>query len=252
MFDHYQYFPVLRWKGAERVAVRKLDSSLKSHITPIVEFVPREFENKALSPVLASKAKQIAENWGWKDLLFVDFSLLGNEKAKQSVLAFTRKADEYRLRAGLVTGLQQPVDFQSAIQAALATNNRELCLRINAYELRQAGSQWTINNLLARFEREPSAVHLVIDFQAVTDPLPHVATWLNTIPSVNDWRSFTIIAGAFPKDLAQLEKNREHTLPRHDWLIWRDYAASAAGRIPSFGDYTIQHPFFEVYVFAEA
>src|SRR2546429_5841540 len=92
MFDHYQYFPVLRWKGAERVAVRKLDSSLKSHITPIVEFVPREFENKALSPVLASKAKQIAENWGWKDLLFVDFLLLGYEKAKQSVLAFTRKA----------------------------------------------------------------------------------------------------------------------------------------------------------------
>jgi hypothetical protein len=245
MFDHNQYFPVLRWKGAERAALRQLAPGIRNQITPIIEFVPREFEDKSLPATLGDKAKQIAQNWGWRDVLFVDFSLLGDGRAAQAVPVFVQGADQYQLRAGLVTSLSQSPDLWRAIQTALASDNRELCLRVNAYELRRASSQRAIHELLARYARQPSEVHLAIDFQAIRDPLPSLGTWLGGVPDIDDWRSLTVIAGTFPKDLTHLEKNTQHTLPRSDWLAWRDCATSAAGRIPSFGDYAIQHGVFE-------
>ena len=42
-----------------------------------------------------------------------------------------------------------------------------------------------------------------------------------------------------------MEKNSQHDLPRYDWLAWEECAAKGEGRIPTFGDYTIQHPRFE-------
>ncbi len=98
---------------------------------------------------------------------------------------------------------------------------------------------------MAGLGRKPGNVHLAIDFQAIGEPAPNIAAWINLIPSLNEWRSFTVVAGAFPKDLAHLEKNQIHVLPRTDWLAWRNCAVSKAGRVPTFGDYTIQHGIFE-------
>jgi hypothetical protein len=135
--------------------------------------------------------------------------------------------------------------YQAATKAALAKANRELCFRINAYELRQSGFEKALHHLLALFQKNPANVHLVIDFQAISDPLPNIAGWNNLVPDLNKWRSFTVLSGAFPKDLSHLEKHHQYKLPRNDWLIWKNFAISAKDRIPSFGDYTIQHGLFE-------
>ena len=152
MFDYRHYFPVLRWKGAERLALCKLDANVKSHITPVIEFIPREFEQGQLTTLLGNKAKEIAENWGWNNLLFVDFSLLGDHRASQSVIPFAAAAAGYQIQVGFVIGLHPSVKYLSAIRSALQTNNREICLRLNGYELRQAGVPRAIQNLLSQLK----------------------------------------------------------------------------------------------------
>jgi hypothetical protein len=244
-FNHRQYVPVLRWKSSEREALCNLDSILKKNITPVFELVPQDFEKGSTTSILKNHASQIAKSWGWNDLFFIDFHLLGENRATYCLPEFASQADSYNLQAGLVTGLNRSDSYQSAMKAALGKTKRELCFRISAYDLRQAGFQKALKERLAFFGKKPADVHLAIDFESVRDPLPEIAAFINTVPNVNDWRSFTIIAGAFPKDLSNLKKNGQYELPRNDWLMWKDYATTAKGRIPSFGDYTIQHGVFE-------
>jgi hypothetical protein len=245
MTHHYQYVPVLRWKGAERVALRNLDPEVKLHITPIIEFVPREFETKVLSVALSTKAKEVASNWGWQKQLFADFCLLGEDCATRSVHRFLEQTASYNLHVGLVTGLHRAPSFQAALSAASLRPSCELCVRVHASELRQTGFQSALQTLLTQLGKAPSDVHLAIDLGALVDPVPSVASYFSFLPSINQWRSLALVAGAFPKDLSQLEKNRQHVLPRNDWLLWRDHVVSTTSRIPAFGDYSVQHGIFE-------
>ena len=244
-FDHHQYVPVLRWKSSEREALCNLDINLKKMITPFFELVAKDFEKNSSNVVLKKQASQIAKSWGWNDLFFIDFHLLGDNLAAHCLPLFVNHAKNYCLRFGLVTGLNRSESYQSATKAGLWKSERELCFRISAYDLRRAGFEKSLIDLLSYYEKEAADIHLAIDFQAISDPLPAVAAFINAIPYLNDWRSLTIIAGAFPKDLSHLKKNSQYELPRNDWLMWNNYANSTAGRIPSFGDYTIQHGVFE-------
>ena len=245
MFDPRQYVPVLRWKSSERTALCNLDGEIKKRITPIFELVPRDFEDKPTASVLARHAKQVAESWGWNHLFFIDFSLLGEGLAAHCLPIFVKEADARNLRVGLTTELHWSENYQTVVKKALAKPGRELCFRLRAYDLRSAGIQKSLDGLLGVFDKLPSDVHLVVDFQSINEPLPDIAAYIKAIQNFDEWRSFTVIAGAFPKDLSEIEKHSQYNQPRNDWLIWKKYATDCTGRIPSFGDYTIQHGIFE-------
>lgn len=86
----------------------------------------------------------------------------------------------------------------------------------------------------------------LIDYQLVDQPALSLASLCARIPNLHRWRTFSVISGAFPKDLTGFEKNRQHELQRLDWLTWRDQVATrpSLARRPAYGDYTIQHPIF--------
>lgn len=51
------------------------------------------------------------------------------------------------------------------------------------------------------------------------------------------------MSGAFSKDLADFEKNRQHTPSRDDWLSWKNQVTQIdLPRYPTYGDYTVQYP----------
>jgi hypothetical protein len=178
-------------------------------------------------------------------LFFIDFSLLDSNRAAHYLPIFVKAADSLQLRLGLNTGLHLPENYQAAVKTALEKEGRELCFRISAYDLRSAGIQKSLDDLLGVFDKLPSDVHLVVDFQSINEPLPDIAAYIKAIQNRDKWRSLTVIAGAFPKDLSEIEKHSQYNQPRNDWLIWKKYATDCAGRTPSFGDYTIQHGNFE-------
>src|SRR6267142_6727986 len=129
MTDDLQYFPVLRWKAAERKALQALSADVKSRITPLVEFVPKDFEEPAraafpmdgsavlfphfeanlssetILTILPRKVDQIVKCWGWKERIIVDFSLLGEERVAGAVPGFLRRAAQSRLTAVPTIGL---------------------------------------------------------------------------------------------------------------------------------------------------
>jgi hypothetical protein len=49
MFDHKRYVPILRWKQAERFALRNLAEDVRNRITPLLQLLP---ESIAIRPWL--------------------------------------------------------------------------------------------------------------------------------------------------------------------------------------------------------
>ena len=75
MFGPSHYVPILRWKQAERFALRNLREDDRKRITPLIELTPtifkarrnRDQEPKALDPaqVLERQAKKLLETCGY-------------------------------------------------------------------------------------------------------------------------------------------------------------------------------------------
>lgn len=240
MRDYHTYVPVIRWKKAEQLALRGLHSDVKNQIVPIFEIVPKDFEKKK-----RGLAKDMAERWGWGRRCYVDFQLLTDEQVAGAAAAFCDSARSYGLDFGFVTGIGRSLTFQNTLRSSVSRWNVPLCLRVDSYELRQARIQTAIQELIFSYGVGFGEADLVVDFGLIAEPLPNIDSALSIISSLDAWRSVTVLLGAFPKDLSHLEKNQQHEIMRIDWLAWTDYVANTHRRIASFGDYTIQHPYFE-------
>jgi hypothetical protein len=54
MFNDTRYIPILRWKEAERLALRDLGDDIRSRITPLVQVVPESLATGKRTPSVGS------------------------------------------------------------------------------------------------------------------------------------------------------------------------------------------------------
>jgi hypothetical protein len=241
MFEHDHYVPVLRWKGAERTAVQNLPNSIRDGLTPLIELVPKHIAKTRIEIA----ARQVAESWGWNRLTFVDFNLLPEEAMPLAIPRFAACAIRYNIGLAVATGLARGTNYQTGVRAAIEASHCGLCLRIYPHDFRSGRVVAQIEELLGFFGVAASSVHLILDFQSICGHPPDMTDWVSRIPKPTEWRTFTLLAGSFPKDLSDFDKNSQQILQRSDLLCWEDYLALAKGRMASFGDYTVQHGVFE-------
>ncbi len=102
-----------------------------------------------------------------------------------------------------------------------------------------------LQELLDFLELEPGEADLILDLQMTDGSGVSLPGICDGLPSLHQWRTFTVASGAFPKDLRGFQVG-QHVLARSDWHNWRDGVTNsgALSRLPSFSDYTIQHPIF--------
>jgi hypothetical protein len=115
-------------------------------------------------------------------------------------------------------------------------------------ELAPAALSQLIDDCLSRINFAAAEIDIIIDLQVITPEdadYPSIVGASQLLPHLEKWRSLTIIGGAFPKDLTNCVIDNKNYCPRTDWDNWVRYTNSGnLKRIPSFGDYTIQHPIF--------
>src|SRR5208282_5768355 len=242
MFPHRHYVPVLRWKGSEQKALLKMASEIRRDITPLLEIVPKQLEG---GKRIERAAKQIADHWGWTELVFVDFHLLPNEVTANSTIRFSKAAAGYSIPFALSTGLRRSPTYQKSVRESIRATRCQLCLRLFKHDFRQAGLESSIEAFVSGMGVRALDVHLVLDFQAMGEDPPNISLWIDRLPKRTEWRTLTAVCCAFPKNLAHLEKNSQYVIPRSDLSCWNEHVQEATGRIAAFGDYTIQHGVFE-------
>lgn len=254
MFDHKHYVPILRWKQAERLALRDLDAGTRAGMTPLVEVTPRALAaEETADPEDVDKrcskiAAEIISDWG-DGRIFVDLGLIAPDvRATGGVHPLATILQEGR---GLfpsfvpVTGLSRDAAYQDAVRSVVTADGLGVCLRLKVRELERPGLSAEMDQLLTRLGVDCGQVDVLVDFGVVGDTLPSLAAVCERLPNLSDWRTFTVASGAFPENLTGMRVG-EHVLSRRDWRTWRDQITvrPPLPRLPAYGDYTIQHPVF--------
>src|SRR2546426_3389737 len=260
MFGPKHYVPILRWKQAERFALKHLLEDDRKMITPLIEITPKVFEapktgkkeGKKPDParVLEDQAKNLLESWA-NAPLFLDLSLIDGlvppiNGVRHPLAHIAETARCYRLCVVPVTGLSRRNEYQSALSDIVHLDRRGICLRLLTKELMQPRFAQEVKALLRKFQLDESNVDLLLDYQTF-DPQNHdLKTLLVKIPNLRAWRSLTVASGAFPADLRKRELGSSR-ISRDDWLSWKEqfFDETSIQRRASFSDYTIQYGLYK-------
>jgi hypothetical protein len=135
------------------------------------------------------------------------------------------------------------------VRDAVKADGRGVCLRIPL-----GGVVWptetalaeTLNRLLEAATCKAESADLVLDLGYLgAEPgfeASHILKHLKALPMLNAWRSLILLGTVIPETLAGMEEGGITEVPRHEWRLWKNLRALNPERLPTFGDYGIQHP----------
>jgi hypothetical protein len=258
MSDHLHYVPVLKARRGEFTALEALNSEARSRLTPLLEVppIPWDFEHevpaKSLDDHLGPVAANIARFWGKEQTFYIDFSWIAEEESSGGTHPVTSVMNELRelgTEAIPVVGASSPGGYSAAVKDVVGEDQRGACLRLDRDDLRRLNA---LAGLLAdasgAIDAPADEIDLILDFkdfdagQASAIEIAAAAA-LSSIPDPGEWRSLTLVGGAFPLNLSGLAS--EAQIQRADWDVWRTLAISRGDELPrrpAFGDYAVQHP----------
>lgn len=235
-FDHTHYVPVVRFKRAEKVALQELASQARAGMTPLLEVVP----TADYSP--NKVADEIRTHWG-PSPFFLDLNHLLESQDGDLVLTMNGAIRSHGLPSIPVIGLRNGRRFQVAVSMVVALEKRGVCIRLFPEDLQRSSLQVDLERLVHNLGLTPEHVDLIADYRLISEFNPPYESLCRRLPELNRWRTFTVISGAFSRDLSDYEKNRQHLRCRDDWLSWKNQIALPnLPRYPTHGDYTIQYP----------
>lgn len=248
MFRHRHYVPVLKGKRAEFPALGALKS--KNGITPLIESVPSTGPRDVPS--------RMSAHWPNELSYFIDLVFFDDPDDNATPAANTHPLrqcfDEVANRNQLavpVTGISRSPGYQSAVQRVVSAQQQGVCIRLTAEDFEEDIEELddTLQAALDLFGLEPGDTDVILDAGSVADASAGAVAQLHRahvdlLPSLDEWRTLTVLAGAFPQSLAPLFRGQWNSRNRHDWRGWRRLVTGAhrPARLPSFGDYTIAHP----------
>jgi hypothetical protein len=258
-YGHDHYVPVLRWKAAEVGALSKLSKEVRDGITPLMELCPSAFTPKksrakggtrTLDPedIAATKVTELAVAVG-RNPVFVDLQHLPNSLICANGKHIWDAIRQQGLTSGLnvvpVTGFfRKGMGFQTEVATANLVFGQGIAVRLSKDDLDRRSFAKELFDLLKILRVQPPQVDLVLDFKFLDEASTDPVILLDRIPMIASWRTLTILAGAFPVDLSSLRANNTYVLPRYEWDVWKRTVERRGGReqrLPTFGDYTIQH-----------
>jgi len=93
---------------------------------------------------------------------------------------------------------------------------------------------------------DPQDIDLVIDLEILPRNDQPIRFAERNLPMIDRWRSLTVLAGTFPKDLTRFKPVGRHDLPYEEWHYFNEHVLqnSDLAEYASFGDFTIQHPVY--------
>jgi len=248
MISYKHYVPVLRWKQAEWLALRELKSKYCKLITPLIEPTPRLFNKESIAKLDTEITRTVTNlQKSWKiNPFFFDSHLISRVVDEKYLLEnIFEKAKEKDLFIIPVTSFNRGANYNQTLKKYVKKNNRGLCLRLDIVNCKLDKIKEPIDNLCKYFDLSPKQIDLIIDYKLIPqkNQIPRFTLLCQLLPYLKMWRSFTALSGIFPKYLYTFSVDIHH-IQRSDWLMWVSQLDARLQRIPSFGDYTIQHPLF--------
>ncbi len=257
-FGPQHYVPCLRWKLGEYKAVSLLSNVVRELMTPLIEVSEKSYDfetrtdKKTIDEHLAPFAKRVRGNWQTRPC-FVDLNLIEAGERMRGGIHPVRYIFEQLNAQGCsaipVTGPARDAQYQRAVMQSALKDKRGLCIRITLEEAARSSLKSSIGVLLGK-NVSVEDCDLILDLGAPPNFVPLdgfakvIESLIRKLPDLARWRTFTLIGSSFPPTMAEI-KTSPVTIPRNEWLLYKLLVPSlsrAKLRIPSFGDYVINHP----------
>ncbi|MFQ6170403.1 beta family protein [Oryzobacter sp. R7] len=255
------YVPILKNKAGEMRALE--EASTMPHLElmqPLVEVTRAdEVYNEDELQAFAEKAtRSVGKAWADNrprpvmiDTTYAEADPESDQQLGASVLSRVLNGlREARVPAIPVTHLSDSDALVNEAGQAAHRDGRGACIRVTAEDLDDAVTPLHVNvhALAKQMQLSAGDVDLVLDFGAIpaADALAlysRLARFvLPPLTDVADWRSFALVSGAFPANLADVSAFQFGQLPRLDRDLWMSVVGFNIGRRLDYGDYAVTHP----------
>lgn len=246
---HHHYVPILKWKRGEQNALKATSAASKARLTPLIELVSvpvdlkTKLPKKSLVKHIDDAVGCIGACWGTRSLLFLDPGAASGSGGAMHTFAMAKTQG---IQFVPVTG---PGRAKPEIAAALSHTTNGLCLRLQSIDLARPKLSSEIASILADGSIDPSSVDAIVDLGSLHGNGAQAAylaatSALSKLPSLKLWRTLTLAASGFPPHMGGVATHGVATVDRVEWDAWVLLHGSRASlqRLPTFGDYGIQHP----------
>jgi len=258
MFDHNHYVPILKGREGEYGALKQVTDRSRDRITPLIEIppIPWDFVNGSPSKSIDDHLKKVCKNilgaWGGERSLFLDTLWLPADvrmtDGRHPLSFLLDHGYSMGLKLIPVTGLLRGDKHVTSCRKAHTANGAGVCIRIQREDFTEFSDLPNALDALLRSVAVPiRQADLVLDLRAITDgeiDEDEVAALVRSIPSLNQWRTFTLAATSFPTNLVGLPASDCSRVQRLEWKLWKMVQRKLPSSIrkPAFGDYAISHP----------
>lgn len=244
IFGPHHYVPVLKVKRGEKRALALMPPYARSKITPLLEIVERS--DKDLERHLQTAFEGLAGAVNGYNRCFIDTRELESD-GEQAARTVFQEATAQGISFTPVTGLSRTADVSAGLEYGAS---RGIALRLLRSEFESGGLDARLTGFLQQNGLVPQDIDLIVDLSAVDNMVSAGVEALSTaflaaIPDHSEWKTFTLLACAFPMSMAIVNSQSFDFAERSEWLAWRDglYTRRAAmARLPTYGDGAIQHP----------
>lgn len=251
------YMPILRTKEGEFLALSQLKLDIQGYVVPLIEVADKEFDNeknkepKTIEDHLDTVAKRILKKWPRSNaFLYCDLVSHQSPNGITSVeYIYTRLSQAIALPSPAIR-LTTPDEIKTAFRQVMVDKNlSEIAIRIFISDLMTEDLAKQLEALLNFFSLPQRNTHIVLDlenadFSKIDDFAESILDHLQTFPDFNQWKSFSVCGGSFPK--SQQLTVGENIIPRGEWLFYKKLmelmTEASTTRHVNYGDYGIIAP----------
>ncbi len=250
------YVVALQSLTGERDALANASAGTWAHLTPLIQIVgPRTAEKEPFTRKrVAGWVKRVSDAVGGHPCFLDIIRLKATDptEGEQPVLAVIHEAARKRNLAFVpVLRLRDTKATVNLIREATLADGRGVAVRYPMLGTASADGrspQTLLKEALGAVSVEVNGADLILDLGFLSEDVEIYAEDLlpavDNLIAVGEWRSVVLLATAMHRSLGGgvVQEGTVGRLPRREWQLWSALRTSGAARLPTYGDYAVQHP----------
>ncbi len=253
------YVAAVQNKPGELEALRRASPDTWCKLTPLIEIVgprkpPVAYRWETIRGWLRRVGEAIGQRPCFLDVLRLDPGHPAVTPAGQRTVLATIHAAARKARLAFVpilpVGIRRDPTYASVVRGAVAADGRGAALRYPLLRVALPPGKSHTSVLAAALlgvGLDVSCADILVDLGYLSgnediDASDLIAA-LEEVVAVGEWRSVVLLGTSMPPMLGGVVAEATiGELPRREWNLWSALRRSQSGRLPTFGDYVIQHP----------
>lgn len=241
------YYPILKTKQGELLAVKNIDASYKGRFTPVFELQEYRTDDPDAAPEILAEAIKIKKAWDSAKPIILDFEQAEAESGDgrfSLASSFLDQCQTAGLNAIPTVRWSAVQDWKDSVKARVTSAESLVCLRLDVDSIDEIENSSTtldaaISALMKELGVQPNQVILILDYVDSVPRSSQAASIVSDIYKAVPLRSISISCTAVPRAFTNLSAG-VNRIPRKEWAVWQRLR-HAEGRI-DFSDYTVTYP----------